>query len=75
MYLYLQANFNPLDIAINKPMKDALKGEFQSWYASEVGKKLQDGFAVDEISIDTTMTAIKGRSLKWITTAWKKIED
>ena len=26
----------PLDIAINKPLKDELKQNFQSWYAEEV---------------------------------------
>ena len=65
----------PLDIAINKPMKDALKAEFQAWYAAQVQKKLEEGSTPDELSIDTTMTAIKGQSLKWIISAWKSIEQ
>lgn len=53
-------------------MKDALKAEFQSWYATQVQKKLEEG---SELNIDTTMTAIKGLSLKWTISAWKSIED
>ena len=66
----------PLDIAINKPMKDALKDQFQSWYAVQVQKKLEEGLTPpDELTIDTTMTAIKGKSLKWIISAWNSIEQ
>ena len=66
----------PLDIAINKPMKDALKDQFQSWYTVQVQKKLEEGLTpADELTIDATMTAIKGKSLKWIISAWKSIEQ
>jgi len=30
--------FQSMDIAINKPMKDRLRANFQSWYAKEVSK-------------------------------------
>ena len=67
----------PLDISINKPMKDALKDQFQMWYAQEVQSQLQDGSelkADDEVKIDTTMTAIKDLSTRWIISAWQSIE-
>lgn len=56
-------------------MKDALKAEFQARYAVQMQKKLEEGSALDELSIDTTMTAIKGQSLQWIISAWKSIEQ
>ena len=57
-------------------MKDALKDQFQSWYAVQVQKKLEEGLTpADELTTDTTMTAIKGKSLKWIISAWKSIEQ
>ena len=31
----------PLDISVNKPMKDHLKSKFQLWYAQEVRKQLE----------------------------------
>ena len=31
----------PMDIAVNKPVKDELKTRFQSWYVSEVKKQLE----------------------------------
>ena len=67
----------PLDISINKPMKDALKDQFQMWYAQEVQRQLQDGSklrADDEVEIDTTMTAIKDLCTRWIISAWQSIE-
>ena len=65
----------PLDVAINKAMKDALKAEFQAWYAAQVQKNLEEGTTPDELTIDTTMTAIKGQSLKCIISAWKSIKQ
>lgn len=32
----------PMDVSINKPMKEELKAEFQAWYASEVKKQLKE---------------------------------
>ena len=43
--LQLPANctdkLQPLDISVNKPMKDYLKNRFQQWYAQEVKKQLE----------------------------------
>ena len=33
----------PLDISVNKAVKDFLHGEFQSWYADQVKIQLQNG--------------------------------
>ena len=42
--IQLPANFTdklqPLDISVNKPMKNHLKSKFQQWYAQEVTKQL-----------------------------------
>lgn len=64
----------PLDISINKPFKDALKAQFHLWYANEVQKQLNNG-SLDDINIDTSMTAIKGLSASWIIHAWDSIEQ
>ena len=33
-----------LDVFINKPLKDKMKRQFQTWYAAEVEKQLNDEF-------------------------------
>ena len=49
----------PLDISINKRMKDALKDQFQMLHAQEVQNQLQGGSQLeDEVKIDTSMTTI-----------------
>ena len=44
----------PLDVAINKPMKDRLKSNFVHWYSKEVGKLLKVS-SVKEIKVDVNL--------------------
>ena len=41
----------PLDISINKPMKDHSKAKFQQWYANEVSKQLET-IPVNQVKVD-----------------------
>ena len=36
----------PLDVSINKPIKDHMKATFQQWYANEVRKQLEQFLSV-----------------------------
>ena len=56
----------PLDLSVNKPFKDKLRGGFSEWYTQEVAKQLQDGKQPDEIHIDTRMSVVKQLSCMWI---------
>lgn len=59
----------PLDIAINNPLKDELKQRFQSWYAEEVRKQLE------EVSISRCWTYCDNNpSANWIVSAWQSIQ-
>jgi len=58
----------PMDISMNKPMKDELKIRFQTWYASKVSKQLEE-VPVDTVKVDETATAIKAKSTTWIISA------
>ena len=40
----------PMDLSINKAVKEFMRGKFQMWYAVEVEKKLQLG--VDELALE-----------------------
>ena len=48
----------PLDIAINKPMKDRLRANFQSWYAKEVSKQLKTT-SVKNVKVDVNLGVVK----------------
>ena len=64
----------PMDISINKPMKDALQKKFQSWYAAEIQKQLKE-VPVDKVKVDLTAAAIKPKSASWFFSAWHSIKE
>ena len=63
----------PMDISINKPIKDEMKKRFQSWYAAEVQKQLKE-VPVGEVKVDVASTAIKTKSANWTISAWQALE-
>ena len=63
----------PLDIAINKPLKDELKRSFQSWYADEVRKQHEE-VSISRVTIDVGLTVVKNPSANWIISAWQSIQ-
>lgn len=50
----------PMDVSINKPMKNEIKRRFQEWYASEVQRQLSDNIPIHEVKVNVTLTNIKG---------------
>ena len=50
--------FQPLDLSVNKPLKDKLRRGFSEWYTQEVAKKLSDGVNPDAIHIYMRMSTI-----------------
>ena len=63
----------PLDLSINKPMKNHLKSKFQTWYANEVRKQLKTT-AVQSIKVEVNLAVVKNPSANWIITAWNELE-
>ena len=63
----------PLDIVINKPMKDRLRVNFQTWYAKEVSKQLKIT-SVRNVKVDVNLGVVKIPSAKWIIEAWREVE-
>ena len=64
----------PLDISINKPMKDELRRRFQTWYADEVSKQLKT-VSIHEVRFDTSAAVIKSKSLGWFVSAWQSLSS
>ena len=54
----------PLDVAVNKPVKDFMKGRFQKWYAEQVASQLNDD--KDTNLVDMQLSIMKPLSAQWL---------
>ena len=63
----------PVDLSINKPMKDHMKRKFQEWYAIEVRQKLKT-IPVSQVQVDVSLSVIKNPSANWIISGWQALE-
>ena len=58
----------PMDISVNKPAKDFLKGKFQEWYSTQVMEQLEgQDIETSEIKpIDLSMAVLREVGAKWL---------
>ena len=63
----------PLDLAINKPFKDYMKAEFNTYYSNEVSTALGKGVHLTQISIDLHSSVIKPKPAGWMVNAFQKL--
>ena len=61
----------PLDISVNKPMKDYLKSKFQQWYAQEVRKQLET-IPLVQVKVDVGLQVVKSPSANC--SGWQALE-
>ena len=54
----------PLDISVNKAVKDFLHGEFQSWYADQVKIQLQNGRTSPDVNL--SLSVVKPLGVTWL---------
>ena len=54
----------PLDISVNKAVKDFLRGEFQSWYADQVKIQLQNGGTSPDVNL--SLSVVKPLGVTWL---------
>ena len=54
----------PLDVSINKPAKDFLRKQFQSWYAEQIVSQKNDGQTVQPV--DMRLSIVKPIGAKWM---------
>ena len=73
VYVTVLANctdkLQPLDVAVNKPIKDEIRSRFQSWYASEVREQLKP----QPVHVDVSASVVKTRSLGWFVSSWQPL--
>jgi len=63
----------PLDLSVNKPVKDGMKAKFQQWYADEVKRQLQTT-PVNQIKVDVNLAVVKNPSASWLISVWQSLE-
>ena len=59
----------PLDLAVNKPLKDQMKRQFHHWYADEVQKKIKGSAVSENKIVDLKLSRLKPLGLKWLVNA------
>ena len=62
----------PLDLTVNKSVKDFLQKEFRKWYADQVCSQLDENRI--EL-IDLRLTSIKSLGAKWMNNAFDYIKS
>ena len=59
----------PMDLAVNKPAKDFLKGKFQDWYADQIWQQLDPSVDIEEQElqlVDLSLPALREFGAKWL---------
>ena len=67
----------PLDLAVNKPLKDQMKKQLHYWYAGEVRKKLKatPGTGNDNNKVvDSKLTRLKPHGMQWLVDTCSSVE-
>ena len=60
----------PLDLSVNKPLKDHLRSQFADWYSDQVAQELSSGNQPENIKIDTRLSVFKPLGVNWLTSAY-----
>ena len=65
----------PMDLAINKTLKDAMKKKFQTWYAKEMQQQLSTNTSLNNLKIGFRMSIIKPKSASWLMSSVEEIRS
>ena len=65
----------PLDLSVNKAVKERLRQHFRSWYSEQVKEKLQVGEEIENITVDLRMSVMKELGARWIVSACDHIRS
>ena len=67
--------FQPLDISVNKPCKDFLRNEAQTWYSKRIVEQLKTGKSEHEVKVDTKISIVKPLHANWVTKFYDHIRN
>ena len=54
----------PMDLSVNKSVKELMRNKFQQWYASEVEKQMDQG--MEHAPVDLRMSIMKPLEAQWL---------
>ena len=63
----------PIDVSLNKPVKDEMRRQFHEWYAHEVQTQLQNDIPIEDIKVDMPTSILKNQSANWIINTWSEL--
>ena len=64
----------PVDVSVNKPLKNQLCNNFTRWYASEVQEQFEKGTSIEEVKVDLQLSVMKELEAKWLVSAYDYIK-
>jgi hypothetical protein len=67
------SELQPLDLSVNKPLKDNLKAKFSEWYADQVNCQLEKGIPINGVEIDMHTSVLKPKGVNWVLHAYDSI--
>ena len=60
----------PLDVCVNKPLKDHMKQSFVAWYSDKVSCHLSSGGTVDTMVVGLQNSVLKALAAQWLLDAF-----
>ena len=54
----------PLDVSVNKSVKEYLRGKFQAWYSEQIRSLLNSG--ASDVAVDLKMSIMKPLGAMWL---------
>ena len=60
----------PLDLSVNKAVKNKLRQCFSAWYASQVKHQIESEISVQDVRVDTRLSIMKEIEAKWIVSTY-----
>ena len=64
----------PINISVNKPIKDMMRSNFQTWYASKVAEQLEE-VSVANVNVDILATVIKPKCASWLISTLQNLQQ
>ena len=58
--------FQPLDLTVNKFVKDLMKGKFSTWLSRQISLGLENGVELDDIEVHYCLSVLKPLYVKWL---------
>lgn len=69
------SDLQPMDLSVNKPLKDVTKKQFSEWYAARFKEQLDRGTEIEQIKIDLKMSTVKPLSCGWFLAAFDHVRS